>query len=92
VFDAEAAGYRAKPDPDAYAMLVERFDIEPTRAVMVEDIARNLAPAARLGMTTVWLRPAGEPEHPWQAPEPGCDYVHHETDDLPAWLDGIAGA
>lgn len=90
VFDAEAASYRAKPDPQAYAMLVERFGVAPQRAVMVEDIARNLAPAAALGMTTVWLRPVDLPDPHWAAPEPDTDYVHHETDDLPAWLEGFA--
>jgi putative hydrolase of the HAD superfamily len=90
VFDAEAASYRAKPDPQAYASLVERFGVTPRNAVMVEDIARNLAPAAALGMTTVWLRPTDLPDPHWAAPEPGCGYVHHETDDLPAWLEGYA--
>lgn len=90
IFAAESAAYRAKPDPEAYAMLVDRFTVEPSRAVMVEDIARNLAPAAALGMSTVWLRPSGLPDPHWAAPEPDTDYVHHETDDLIAWLKSIA--
>ena len=87
VFAAETAAYRAKPDPMAYTMLVDRFAVAPGRAVMVEDIARNLAPAAALGMTTVWLRPEGLPDPHWAAPDADADYVHHETDDLAAWLD-----
>ena len=90
IFDAEAADYRAKPDPVSYAMLVERFAVEPSQAVMVEDIAPNLAPAAALGMTTVWLRPSDLPDPHWAAPEPGADYVHHVTDDLVAWLESVA--
>jgi putative hydrolase of the HAD superfamily len=92
VFAAETAAYRAKPDPLAYAMLVDRFAVAPARAVMVEDIARNLAPAAALGMTTVWLRPEGLPDPHWAAPDADADYVHHETDDLVAWLDAAASA
>lgn len=90
IFGAEGADYRAKPDPAAYDLLVARHDVRPQRAVMIEDIARNLAPAAALGMTTVWLRPAGTPDPHWAAPEPDSDYVDHETDDLVAWLERIA--
>ena len=86
VFDAEAAEYRSKPDPVPYAMLVDRFDVQPHRSIMVEDIAPNLAPAAALGMTTVWLRVDDLPNPHWTAPGPDADYVHHETDDLIAWL------
>ncbi|MEK9660816.1 MAG: pyrimidine 5'-nucleotidase [Alphaproteobacteria bacterium] len=89
IFAAETADFRAKPDPHAYAMLIDRFAVRPERAVMVEDIARNLAPAASLGMTTVWLKPVGEPEQHWMAPEPEANYVHHETIDLAAWLEDI---
>jgi putative hydrolase of the HAD superfamily len=90
VFDAEAAAYRAKPDPAAYTMLVDRFGVAPQRAVMVEDLARNLAPAAALGMTTVWLRALDQPDPHLAAPDADADYVHHETDDLLAWLETFA--
>jgi putative hydrolase of the HAD superfamily len=35
--------------------LLDQFGIEPTEALMVEDMVRNLAPAKELGMTTVWV-------------------------------------
>ena len=50
--------------------------------VMVEDIARNLEPAAKLGMTTLWVRTGTR----WGNAEHDADYVHHKTDDLAAWL------
>ena len=89
VFDVVAAGYRPKPDPHAYASLAARFDVAPADAVMVEDIAPNLAPAAALGMTTVWIRPAASPEPYWASPEGECDYIHHEIEDLADWLEDI---
>src|SRR3546814_9056931 len=46
VFDVVAASYCPKPDPRAYATLAARFSVAPEGAVMVEDIAPNLAPAA----------------------------------------------
>ena len=39
-----------------YRLLLKRHSVRPETALMVEDIARNLAPAAELGMTTAWLR------------------------------------
>ena len=48
---------------------------------MVEDLARNLGPAAALGMITVWVRNAGDN----QGPPPEVD-VHHVVDDLVSWL------
>ena len=49
------ASYRPKPDPHGYALLCERFGIDPAHALLVDDMARNLKPAKALGMTTVWV-------------------------------------
>jgi len=96
IFDIVAAGYVPKPDPRPYDLFVREHGVEPRRAAMVEDIARNLAPAAALGMTTVWLRSEAD----WQRPDHGGvghgDHIHHVIDDLPGWLaalaDGLAAA
>jgi putative hydrolase of the HAD superfamily len=53
---------------------------------MIEDIARNLAPAAELGMTTAWVR-SGEN---WAAAEADRDYIHHVVDDLAGFLAAAA--
>jgi putative hydrolase of the HAD superfamily len=82
VFDIREAHYVPKPAPETYARMVERLGIAPERAVMVEDMARNLTPAAALGMTTVWLR-TGTPWGSDPAPE---GVVHHEIDDLARWI------
>jgi putative hydrolase of the HAD superfamily len=82
VFDIEAAGWVPKPDPGVYAELVRRHAIEPTRAAMVEDMAKNLAPAAALGMTTVWVR--GDLD--WQVESADAPFIHHVVDDLAAFL------
>lgn len=57
VFDIRAGDYVPKPQADVYDKMLAKFSIDPKRSVFFEDIARNLAPAANLGMTTVWLRP-----------------------------------
>ncbi len=82
VFDIAAADYLPKPDPRPYRRLVEHFGIEPEASVMVEDIARNLAPAAALGMTTVWVPGRDE----WSLAGADSAHVHYVAEDLPGWL------
>ncbi len=87
IHDIVAAGFLPKPDPRPYAGLVSRYDVNPARACMVEDMAGNLAPAAALGMTTVWLRT----DSAWGQPAAGdTAHIHHIIDDLPAWLGALA--
>ena len=88
LFDIHAADYEPKPHPPVYDRMVAALGIDPTRAVMVEDIARNLAPAAALGMTTVLVRSDSH----WALDGAEGDHVHHATDDLTAWLRGVADA
>ncbi len=82
IFDIAAADYRPKPRAEPMAALVERHGIAPRSAVFVEDLARNLAPAAALGMTTVLVTAAPASE----APE---DFIDHVTHDLAAWLEAL---
>lgn len=91
VFDIAAAEYLSKPDPAAYYALVRRHNLAPAATAIFEDLTRNLAPAAAIGMTTVWVRNAS----PWAevtvvAETPA--YVHHETEDLVAWLEQAIAA
>ena len=87
VFDTAAAGYLSKPDPAAYRALIERHRIHPAETVLFEDLTRNLAPAAALGMTTVWVRNRTHWSDAFVEDGGTPDYVHHETDDLTAWLE-----
>ena len=82
VFDIAAADYHPKPAGITYDRFLAHYGINPQKAVMFEDMARNLVPAAARGMTTVWLRTGyayGDIEHEPEA-------VHHEIDDLAAFL------
>ncbi len=88
VFDIEAAGFRPKPDPEGYRRLRTRHAVDPRRAVMVEDMARNLAPAAAAGMTTVWVR-TGRPQGA-RGFDPAA--VHHIAETLEDWLEAVTAA
>ncbi len=85
IYDIAAARFVPKPFPEAYATLIERHDVTPTRSAFFEDIARNLTPAVELGMTAVWVRHDDE----WSSW--GADQVeaHYTTDDLPLWLESL---
>ncbi|MDA1132330.1 MAG: pyrimidine 5'-nucleotidase [Proteobacteria bacterium] len=86
VFDIEAAAWLPKPNPATYARMVAETGIDPGRAVFVEDLPRNLAPAAMLGMVTVWVRNDAE----WAASDPGDAAADHVIDSLRQWLCGLA--
>lgn len=47
-----------KPFLDFYKTLIHRFDIDPSKALFVDDNARNLVPAKELGFTTVHFNSA----------------------------------
>lgn len=86
-FDIVDAGYVPKPATDTYHAFCRRFDIDPAGAVMVEDMAKNLVPAAALGMTTVWL----DTGVGWSRENSEDGHVHHRIEDLPSWLSSITG-
>lgn len=88
IFDIAAADFIPKPDPGAYAKLVRDFALEPAATVMVEDVARNLGPAAAIGMTTVWV----ENDRPWARADHALIEPDFTVGDLAAWLARVASA
>lgn len=42
-----------KPFPDIYEKLIQRFSIDPTKALFTDDNLRNLKPAEEIGMKTI---------------------------------------
>jgi putative hydrolase of the HAD superfamily len=85
--DIHASSYRPKPDPHGYALLCERFGIDPAHALLVDDMAQNLAPAKALGMTTIWVDNGSE--------RGNHDYDDKAVDeriaDVGEWLEAILG-
>jgi putative hydrolase of the HAD superfamily len=86
IFDIVAAGYLPKPNLAAYEGLIRTHEIQARRAALIEDLPRNLVPAAELGMTTVLVKTDSE----WAQDDAEGDHIHHVTDDLPAWLEAAA--
>jgi putative hydrolase of the HAD superfamily len=82
IHDIIACDYLPKPDPSGYARLIARHAIRPETALMVEDMARNLGPAAALGMTTAWVRTPKD----WAREGAVPGDIHHVVDELAPWL------
>lgn len=93
IFDIAAAGYIPKPSPESYRLMLNRHGLAAARAAMVEDLHRNLAPAAAIGMTTVWVRQADHPDALLTLGDDGdLSHVHHVTENLPEWLEAAASS
>ena len=86
IFDIVAADYIPKPEQHAFDQFMKKTGIEPVGAVMIEDMARNLKPAAALGMRTVWL----DSDIEWAVRGADSDYVHYHADDLKGFLAAVA--
>ena len=85
--DIFAADLTPKPELHGYRKLLDQFEIDPTRAVMVEDMVRNLTPAKQLGMTTVWVDNGSERgSHGFED-----SIVDVRVTDVGEWLESILG-
>jgi putative hydrolase of the HAD superfamily len=85
--DIHASSYRPKPDPHGYELLCERFGIDPTRALLADDMVQNLAPAKALGMTTIWVDNGSERgNHNYDE-----KLVDERITDVGTWLEAILG-
>ncbi len=87
IHDIHAMAHVPKPAPASYRTMCDRWDIEPTRALFVEDMVRNLKPAKALGMTTVWVDNGSE-----QAGGESCpSFVDLRITDVADWLHELTG-
>lgn len=92
VFDIIAAELEPKPAPRTYRRFLELHRVDPTRAAMFEDLARNLVVPHDLGMTTVLVVPDGTKEvirEDWEMEGRDAPHVDHVTDDLTGFLAGL---
>jgi putative hydrolase of the HAD superfamily len=85
--DIHAMNYLPKPNPASYDALCRRHGIDPERALFAEDMARNLAPAKALGMTTVWVDNGSE--RGGHGADPG--FIDYRVADIGEWLNQVVG-
>jgi putative hydrolase of the HAD superfamily len=94
IFDIADAGFLPKPAPETYARFFERHNIDPSRAMIFDDLARNLIVPHQRGMVTVLIVPKPDQrihredfETAGEAASPHIDFV---TSDLGLFLNGFA--
>lgn len=76
IYGIEHAGYRPKPEAEAFEQVFARDGLNPKSAAMFEDDPRNLRVPHDMGLNTVLVTPEPDP-HP---------HIHHHTDDLTGFL------
>ena len=97
VFDIVAADYQPKPNAEPYPKMLARFGIEAQRTAFFEDMARNLTPAHKLGITTILVAEDGTDVNekmnmPKQYRQHDAAHIDVTTDDLTALLSDISAA
>ncbi|ACE99190.1 pyrimidine 5'-nucleotidase [Rhodopseudomonas palustris] len=95
VFDIIAAELEPKPAPQTYRRFLDRHGVDPARAAMFEDLARNLTVPHQLGMTTVLVVPDGSQDvvrEDWELEGRDAAHVDHVTDDLTGFLGKLSPA
>ena len=85
VFDIVESNFIPKPSIEPYKKIIEKYKIEPQYSIFIEDIARNLKPAHKLGMKTVWIKN----DEPWAAKFSDSDFIDYKTDNLAKFLKEI---
>ncbi len=80
VYSVEDADLLPKPDRAAFEKVFEKAGVDPARAAMFEDTTDNLIVPHAMGMRTVHVGPAADPQ----------PHIHHHTDDLAGFLSQLA--
>ena len=90
IFDIVHSDFIPKPERGPYEKFISEHEVDPTRAAMFEDMARNLAVPHDLGMTTVLVHDDANEDsatvNRMSGAATGAPHVHHTTDDLTGFL------
>lgn len=92
IFDIVWADLDPKPNRAPYDKLIAQTGLNPKRAAMFEDLARNLKVPHEMGMETTLLVPRHTREvftESWQAKGGEAPHVDHVTDNLAEFLGQI---
>lgn len=86
IFDINFIAYESKPAPSAYDQVVAALPVRAEECLLIDDTARNLVPAKKLGMRTVWLD-GGNNRHGVEGKE-SADFVITTIYDVARILEG----
>ena len=85
VFDIINANFVPKPHISPYQKLIKKFDLDPKKSILIEDIAHNLEQAKKLGMKTCWL----ENDETFAKKDADKPYIDYKIKNLPSFLQKI---
>lgn len=95
VFDIVAGELEPKPMPQTYHRFLQRHAVDPRKAAIFEDLARNLEVPYALGMTTVLVVPEHTREvfrEDWELEGRDAPHIDCVTDDLVGFLRSLNAA
>ena len=79
------ADFIPKPSIEPYKKLIKKFDLDPKKSILIEDIAHNLEQAKNLGMKTCWL----ENNESFAKKDADKPYIDYKIKSLPSFLQEI---
>ena len=95
IFDIVSSELLPKPNPATYDRFIATTGVDPKRAAMFEDLARNLEAPKALGMVTVLVVPHGTREvltEDWEMEGRDAPHVEFVSDDLAGFLEAVLAA
>ena len=85
VFAITDANFVPKPNVEPYKKMIKKFDLDPKKSILIEDIAHNLEQAKNLGMKTCWL----ENNETFAKKDADKPYIDYKIKSLPSFLQEI---
>ena len=85
IFDITDADFIPKPSIEPYKKIIKKFNLDPKKTILIEDIAHNLKQAKSLGMKTVWL----ENNEAFASKDKDRPYIDYKIKNLSSFLQEI---
>ena len=79
------ANFIPKPKKEPYQKIIRKFNLDPKKSILIEDIAHNLEQAKNLGMKTCWL----ENDESFAKKDADKPYIDYKIKSLPSFLQEI---
>jgi len=79
------ADFVPKPNIESYKKMIKKFDLDPKKSILIDDIAHNLEQAKNLGMKTCWL----ENNDTFAKKDSDKSYIDYKIKNLPSFLQEI---
>ena len=85
VFTITDGDFIPKPSIEPYKKIIKKFNLDPKKSILIEDIAHNLQSAKDLGMKTIWL----ENNEPFASKDKDKPYIDYKIKNLSSFLKKI---